>query len=442
MQVSVTRPFMDAMDDDPCNSDEDMMPAQIESDEDDSEADMLTFTPRVSLGDMFEQLAGQMTRPDSFPRQGYGWTAEDEGGHGFCIADQFCYESAGTSTIEPASTSRAKVELGGVEWKTLQSMHPNKIFCIVIEYVIGRWPHFAVRRSVKLSKKQAWRYELARLAKHPLRDLDLPLNARLRSDAFYAMTAWISRLSGRGIRPVRKDMNDEWIKNGKWSSMEDNVKCRFHFLKQLEKESVFQDAFPEVFEKRPNGRSSQTSFAVVGTSAAEPLPVTQCYGWLATYNTGLGLQDPDILQWVQQGLRGSALADKLKNHDLIKNAFNRFVSFHKDRAEQHGFKTWAVALEHSMNAKHPARVHLHTYAGVDIRGGHLLMGAPSARPVSKSGLAFPGCEAPNVRFTIIRRPSTTTILNGVSTGMYYVAGAKESSLMLEASMIPILEQRK
>jgi hypothetical protein len=163
---------------------------------------------------------------------------------------------------------------------------------------------------------------------------------------------------------------------------------------------------------------------------------------LATYNTGLGLQDPDILQWVQQGLRGSALADKLKNHDLIKNAFNRFVSFHKDRADKHGFKTWAVGLEHSMNAKHPARVHLHTYAGVDIRGGHILMGVPLARPVSKSGLTFPGCEAPIVKFTIIRRPSATTILNGVSTGMYYVAGAKESSLMLEASMIPILEQRK
>ena len=70
------------------------------------------------------------------------------------------------------------------------------------------------------------------------------------------------------------------------------------------------------------------------------------------------------------------------------------------------------------------------------------MGAPSARPVSKSGLAFPGCEAPNVRFTIIRRPSTSTILNGVSTGMYYVAGAKESSIMMQASMIPIEEQMK
>ena len=95
-----------------------------------------------------------------------------------------------------------------------------------------------------------------------------------------------------------------------------------------------------------------------------------------------------------------------------------------------------------MNAQHPARVHLHTYAGVDIRGGHLLMGAPLARPVSLTGLTFAGCDAPKVRFTTIRRPSPSTILNGVSTGMYYVAGAKESSIMMEASMIPIQEPKK
>ena len=99
-----------------------------------------------------------------------------------------------------------------------------------------------------------------------------------------------------------------------------------------------------------------------------------------------------------------------------------------------------MALEHSANAQTPARVHLHVYAGVDIRGGHVLMGVPLARPVSKSSLELPGCAPPHVKFTIIRRPSPATILNGVSTGMYYVAGAKKSNLMLEASMYPFLDR--
>ena len=283
---------------------------------------------------------------------------------------------------------------------------------------------------------------MVHFAKDALGPRQVPqLSSKHRGDAYYSMITWISRLSGRGIRTVKREMHEEWIVNGKWRSLEDIVKYRFHFLKQLEKDLDFQDAIPEV-STRPNGRSAQTSFSLVGSKTSEPLPVTLCYGWLATYNTDLGLQDPDILQWVQQGLRGSDLAAKLKEHDLIKKAFTRFVSFHKDRAEQHAFKTWAVALEHSMNAKHPARVHLHTYAGVDIRGGHLLMGAPLARPVSLTGLTFAGCDAPKVRPTTIRRPSPSTILNGVSTGMYYVAGAKESSIMMEASMMPIEEPKK
>ena len=68
------------------------------------------------------------------------------------------------------------------------------------------------------------------------------------------------------------------------------------------------------------------------------------------------------------------------------------------------------------------------------------MGMPLARPVSKASLDWPGCAPPNIRFTIVRRPSPATILNGVSTGMYYVAGAKKSNLHLEASMHPFVDR--
>jgi hypothetical protein len=133
------------------------------------------------------------------------------------------------------------------------------------------------------------------------------------------------------------------------------------------------------------------------------------------------------------------LGDKLKNHDLHRAAFRRFVTFQRDLAERHRFKTWAVALEHSEHGDHPARVHLHVYAGVDIRGGHLLMGMPQTRPVSKESLEWIGCGAPWVKFTTIKRPSPSTIMLGVSTGMYYVAGAKSSNLMLEASLQPFVD---
>ena len=440
MSVCVLRPCVDIMDEEFFDDEEEF--PDLPSDEEDDDIELPSYTtPRVSLGDMFERLSGEKASPPRSGRPSFGWTHEDLGGDGICIGDCFANVSEGLQKLSAPCTNKVEADLGTIQWDGLQTMNPNKIFCIVIEYIVNRWPKVAVGRRHKDGKQQPWRYELAKLAKDPMRDLKIPLQWRTRSDGYYAMTAWISRLSGRSVRVVRNEMNEEWIKKGKWKSMEEIVKCRFHFLKMLEKEDLFQDSFPELFERRPNGRSSQTSFADVGTRAKEPLPVTQCYGWLASYNTDLGLQDPEIMQWVQQGLRDDELAAKLKQHILIQKAFSRFVSFHRDLAHKHDFKTWAVGLEHSRHAKHPARVHLHTYAGVDIRGGSILMGVPLARPVSKSGLTFPGCDVPFVKFTIIRRPSSSTILNGVSTGMYYVCGSKESSLMVEASMLPIQERR-
>ena len=62
---------MEAMDEDLGDSD-DVMPPLTDSEDDDNDEDMPSFTPRVSLGEMFEQLAGDMRRPDSCPRPGFG----------------------------------------------------------------------------------------------------------------------------------------------------------------------------------------------------------------------------------------------------------------------------------------------------------------------------------------------------------------------------------
>ena len=407
-------------------------------DEDVEMEELFLHSPRIALEDLFEELANQTTTPRRNPRRGAGWSCGDLGGDGLCLESFF--EDEGTKTTAPPSADKVPVTLGTIQWDDLQAMHPNKIFAISIEYIVRRAPQVAQARRVKGGKVKPWRYELAMLAKDPMRELNFEMNARLRSDAYYTMVAWISRLSGRSIRVVKQEMVDEWIMKRKWKDTDDKVKRRFHFLREIEKEPSFQDAFPELFEKRVNGRASAMSFVAVGERAQEPLPVTQCHGYLATYNTSLGLQDSEVMEWVQQGLRGEDLAIKLKNHDLHKAAFRRFVTFHKDLADKHRFKTWAVALEHSAHANHPARVHLHVYAGVDIRGGHLFMGLPLTRPVSKVSLEWPGCGPPHVNFTRIKRPSPNNILNGVATGMYYVAGAKASNLMLEASMQPFVDR--
>lgn len=426
------------MDGDPGDFDADLEEPLPDLEDSDME-DLFFEAPEVDLSDVFGCLESEYASPEARPRRvGDGWTFGDLGGEGVSVEDIFgCVEIEKTP---PSSVEKAGEHLRTVEWDDLQTMNPSKIFALAIEYIVRRSPKVTHLRRNKPGKVCGWRYELAKLAKDPMRDLKRKLTATCRGDAYYTMTAWVSRLSGRSVRVVQKEMHERWNKKPLWRDTDDKVKSRWDFLRQLEKEPLFRDDFPELFERKMNGRSTRTSMAVVATSAQPPLPVTLCYGYMATYNTSLGLQDPEIMQWVQQGLSGQELAEKLKGRDLLKSAFARFVTFQKALAEKHHFKTWAVALEHSANAQHPARVHLHVYAGVDIRGGHVLMGMPLARPVSKASLDWPGCAPPNIRFTIVRRPSPATILNGVSTGMYYVAGAKKSNLHLEASMHPFVDR--
>ena len=119
---------MEAMDEDLGDSDEDMPPGLMDSEDDDCDIYMPPITPRVALGDVFEQLAVGTTRLGSCPRQGFGWSEADVGGHGLCLADYFTHVSAGSQHSELPSTSRAKIKLGDIEWAGVQNLHPSKIF--------------------------------------------------------------------------------------------------------------------------------------------------------------------------------------------------------------------------------------------------------------------------------------------------------------------------
>jgi len=126
-QVCVTRPSMEAMDEDLGDSDEDM-PELIDSDDEDLDRYRHTFTPRVALGDVFEQLAEGTSCLGSCSREPFGWTAADKGGHGLCLADYFTGVTAGSKDSQPPSSSRPTVKLGDTEWASVQKLHPNNFF--------------------------------------------------------------------------------------------------------------------------------------------------------------------------------------------------------------------------------------------------------------------------------------------------------------------------
>jgi len=77
-------------------------------DSDDEELDTYrhTFTPRVALGDVFEQLAEDPSCLSTCSPQGFGWSAADVGGHGLRLADLFTGEAAVSKDSQPSSSSR------------------------------------------------------------------------------------------------------------------------------------------------------------------------------------------------------------------------------------------------------------------------------------------------------------------------------------------------
>ena len=102
-----------------------------------------------------------------------------------------------------------------------------------------------------------------------------------------------------------------------------------------------------------------------------------------------------------------------------------------------GFRSVAIAMEHSSHASNPARVHLHAYAGVDIRGGVDFMGMIRPSPLKQTDLIWEGGAVPFVKMTLVRRARPAAIFHAVATGVYYVVGGKSGNMFKESSLVPI-----
>ena len=79
-------------------------------------------------------------------------------------------------------------------------------------------------------------------------------------------------------------------------------------------------------------------------------------------------------------------------------------------------------MEHSENGNHPARVHLHVYMGIDVRGG-VFGWVPKEIRVPVEALVFEGLKA-KVHPTGAARKRPAAIVVNVVSAYYYVVGPK------------------
>lgn len=394
-------------------------------------------TPRVSLDAIYDDF---QESPPTLPVHGgsseSSWAAQFM--DGISLNDVFADDSEPMMAQRSAPAQKRDL-LGKVSYDDIVAMHPNKIFCMILEYVLERFGTASLTsRRHKVKGKATWQDCLAKLKVNPLSNIVIvPLTSRDRWLAQTVMATWIARLTGRSVRTVRSEMSKGAHGCCDWSAQTDAAKCRFHFLRLLSKEAVFKEKLPEC-SGIGRGRSVSLSGAASSVVLADPERhnAVVCYGFLATYNTNVGMHDPIVLQWVQAGLSGDALRERLTQHPLMKSCFDRFVEHHKKVSKDLGFPTWAVAMEHGGHSNHPARVHIHAFAGIDIRNGIGFLGTPKPATVDRSALQWEACSPPYVKFTVFRRPSPTVIFNAVASGMYYVVGSKTGNMFLDMSIRP------
>jgi hypothetical protein len=101
-------------------------------------------------------------------------------------------------------------------------------------------------------------------------------------------------------------------------------------------------------------------------SIAVDAPLLQCYGFLGTWNTSLGLDDVGVDQAVRSGLRGDKLIAFMQGMNLYRDSFDSCAERVARWTAVFPFDTHAVSMELCMQGNFIQRVHLHAFLGPPV----------------------------------------------------------------------------
>ena len=164
------------------------------------------------------------------------------------------------------------------------------------------------------------------------------------------------------------------------------------------------------------------------------------YGFVLSYNTSLGQEDPDVIKLVQSGKTGEDLLKSMKALSVYRDAFTDLWEYANQLAESKKLPTVNIGMEHSSHGDHEARVHFHVFIGPDLRGGVGFGEASVLKEVHADEIRWKGIR-PNVKPTRPQKKSWNQIYQAVATGSYYVAGPKIGSIMQRSTFKPIEDSK-
>ena len=158
----------------------------------------------MNLSDSFDQLADRPVLPVSNHSLSLstGWSCDDLGGDGLCLMDAFEMHTASTSCESTPARVSSESQVEPIRFEDLPTVHPNKVFALAVQYINRKAPQLSQSQRSQKHKAPQWLLLLRSLNKDLMTDVEFNLTWRGRADAYYMMTAWMSRLCGRSIREV------------------------------------------------------------------------------------------------------------------------------------------------------------------------------------------------------------------------------------------------
>ena len=181
------------------------------------------------------------------------------------------------------------------------------------------------------------------------------------------------------------------------------------------------------------GSSNSAVDAVpAGTQDTESQESLYGPGIQLTYFPKLGQDNPIVIDWIRQGLRGDDLRSKLMTLPDYKRYFDQFVEFIQQLCSNLGFATCCCCMEMGDNFRFVGGVHLHAYMSfLKVKGG--LANVKTIR-IPTELLGFSNLKP----FPVVTKGYRgRRLIEAMAQGMHYLLGPKSSAMYQWTTLEPV-----
>ena len=303
--------------------------------------------------------------------------------------------------------------------------HPNRLFFAITLLLYQRMSQkFPVRRRCR--GKQSSSMEILKTwmaGRFPTASRTYRYEHRSGGRDFYERS--VSVLTGRTTRVVKT------LCRRLWEDLRVESKNSWGELAELLKREEVRNCAEE-FASRPRRsrlgtlQDRETEVEDVDKAAIRGYGVSLCF------NTSVGQDDVQVIRILQSGLSGQELRSALAEVDCYSKFIDDCWAYFSVLGKENGFPLVACGMEHSVNGSHPARVHVHVYMGMEIRGASFAKQFPMVS-IAIDKLIWNGLKPGFMTPTVVLRRAHAHICKAVIQAYYYVAGPKNTQMLLRCS---------